>query len=90
MFGVSAEWRRIKETTPDKISQPLFSIMMECILKELVARVLRKFRASRPLTQELANQAMDQEVCFSIQWRYEERRGSGCIRISANCATTWC
>ena len=35
MFGVSAEWRRIKETTPDKISRPLFSIMMECILKEL-------------------------------------------------------
>ena len=133
MFGVSAEWRRIKETTPDKISRPLFSIMMECILKELVARVqqadqdenlrkaaktalwvnsdgawlykrwdpqakalvdmeappltttvllqtleellqdvrtqegLRKFHASRPLTQELANQVMDQEVCFSIQ-----------------------
>ena len=28
---------------------------------------LRKFHASRPLTQELANQVMDQEVCFSIQ-----------------------
>ena len=133
MFGVSAEWRRIPETTPDKIRRPLFSIMMECILRELVARAqqasqdenlqkaakaglwtnaegawlykrwdpqakslvtmetppltaaallhtleellqdvrttdgLRKFHASRPLTEELANQAMDQEVCFSIQ-----------------------
>ena len=117
----------------DKISRPLFSIMMECILKELVARVqqasqdenlqkaakaalwtnaegawlykrwdpqakslvtmenpplttnallhtleellqdvrttdgLRKFHASRPLTQELANQAM--ELRSSNTWR---------------------
>ena len=32
MFGVSTEWRRIKEATPEQITRPLYSIMMECVL----------------------------------------------------------
>ncbi|CAE7740415.1 unnamed protein product, partial [Symbiodinium pilosum] len=51
---------------------PLTTNALLQILEELLQDVrttdgLRRFHASRPLTQELANQAMDQEVCFSIQ-----------------------
>ena len=41
MYGVSAECKHIKEATPAKLTRPLFSIMRECLRKELMARVQR-------------------------------------------------
>ena len=51
---------------------PLTSAALIHILEELLQDIkepdgLCKFQASRPLTQETANQVLDQEVCFSIQ-----------------------
>ena len=78
---------------------PLTATALLHTLEELLQDVrttdgLRKFHASRPLTQELANQAMDQDLtrrfASVFKWRCVERRGRGCIRISTNCATTWC
>ena len=51
---------------------PLTATELLQTLEELLQNVrmsdgLRKFQASRPLTQELANQVMGQEVCFSVQ-----------------------
>ena len=39
MFGVSAEWKKIKEQTPHLLKKPLQVLMMECILNELAARL---------------------------------------------------
>ena len=35
VFGVSAEWKRLKEQTPHLLKKPLRVLMMECILNEL-------------------------------------------------------
>ena len=41
MFGVSAEWKKLKESSPHLIKSPLPTLMMTCILEELVARMQR-------------------------------------------------
>ncbi|CAE6960767.1 pol, partial [Symbiodinium sp. CCMP2592] len=41
MFGISSEWKKLKETNPQRITQPLNVLMLECIVTELQAR-LRK------------------------------------------------
>ena len=39
MFGVSSEWRKLQETSPHLITSPLPTLMMSCVLEELVARM---------------------------------------------------
>ena len=41
MFGVSAEWKKLKESSPHLIKSPLPMLMMNCILEEMVARMRR-------------------------------------------------
>ncbi|CAE7853719.1 unnamed protein product, partial [Symbiodinium sp. KB8] len=41
MFGVSAEWKKLKESSPHLSKSPLPTLMMTCILEELVARMQR-------------------------------------------------
>ena len=41
MFGVSSEWRKIQEQSPQQLKRPLHVIMMECIMAELRARLTK-------------------------------------------------
>ena len=41
MYGVSAEWKKLTESSPHLIKSPLPTLMMNCILEELVARMKR-------------------------------------------------
>ena len=148
MFGVSTEWRCIKEATPEQVTRPLYSIMLECVLKELVARIQQADQSEhlqkaakeaqwinaekawlykrwepqsktlvamdkppltttllqilaelmqdarvpeglRRLTQEMASQVMDHEVCFSVQVALRGDVVNECIATSTCYATTW-
>lgn len=39
MYGISSEWKKLKEETPQQITRSLHALMLECIVVELQARV---------------------------------------------------
>ena len=67
MFGVSAEWKRLKEQTPHLLKKPLHVLMMECILKELAARLAKV--AQDEAARGLAIQA--DWMTEAGQWKYK-------------------
>lgn len=39
MFGISSEWKKLRDENPQQITRPLHVLMLECILTELQARL---------------------------------------------------
>ena len=67
MFGVSVEWKRIKEQTPHLLKKPLHVLMMECILQELAARVKRTVQDETARSMAIKADWLTEAVCFTIQ-----------------------
>ena len=66
MFGVSTEWRRIKEA-PEQVTRPLNSIALECVLKEVVARIQQADQS------EHLQKAAKEKAAREAQWINAEK-----------------
>ena len=47
MFGISSEWKKLREENPQQIKRPLNVLMLECIVTELQARVQKAMDDSK-------------------------------------------